>query len=419
MRRFRCLFMTCLCGAILPAFSPGRAIAEASADRLILAKAAENTLKDIDETAIQNKRAKFDSRLDRARELLKRRQYPNALVAVDEALKLYPADKAAQYLKDKILVDSNKTREALRRAALESATDRAMQAIDEELILPDTRNVVSRPAVESWGDVIRRSKSLGTGVKVENWETRLKKALDERISFEFKSVTLSRVTQYLQNSTNVGIVIDPQAPIGKTPITLAARNITLASALSHICRFADVKWSMADTMIYISDSEVTDRPELATYTVTDLITPVRDFAANDRPSPIGATNRALRERYNGVQMSVEYAPRKATGKEEYNNGWSLARFIANNIARGSWSGKDEAGGAAANTIQYRSGKLVVSAPVAIQDQILKLLESFRKARAVQIMVQARFIDIDKNYLEEVGVDWTGLQGGVNTISTSS
>ena len=417
LRRFRFLIVTCLCASVLLGWSAQSALAEAPSDHDLLAKAAESAMKSAEQDATQNKREKFEHRLDRAKQFLDRRQYANALVSVEKALALYPADTAALYLKDKILVDSNETREKLRRAALESATEEAMAQIDRALVIPPTDNVITDGAVKRWSDVIRHSRSLGTGVRVHDWEAELEKKLDQRISFAFKNATLSQVTQYLQNSTGVEIVIDPKAPIGKTPITLAATEITLASALSHICRFADVKWSMADTMIYISDSEVMDRPESRIYSVTDLITPLRDFAASDRPAPWGPNDPGAPERYNSTGMSVQYARRDPTGEQKDKNGWGLAKFITSNIARGTWAAEDETGGGGANNIQYRNGKLVVSAPGSIQDEVLKLLESFRRARAVQIMVQARFIDIDKNYLEEIGVDWTGLEGGVNTIST--
>ena len=413
---FRFLIVTCLCMSVLLGWSARSALAEAPSDHGLLAKAAESAMKTTEQDAIQNKREKFDYRLDRAKQFVGRRQYSNALVSVEEALALYPASTAALYLKEKIVTDSNKTREKLRRAALESATEEAMAEIDRGLVLYDTNRVITDGPVRHWGEVIQRSRSLGLGVRVHDWEAELKKKLDQRISFRFKNTTLYRATQYLQDSTNVGIVIDPKAPIGKTSITLTATEITLASALSHICRFADVKWSMADTMIYISDTEVADRPELRTYTVTDLIMPVRDFAANDRPAPWGSNDPGTRERRNGVHMWVEYARRNSTGEEENKNGWSLAKLITNNIARGTWATEDETGGAGANNIQYRNGKMMVFAPANIQKEILKLLESFRRARAIQIMVQARLIDIDRNYLEEIGVDWTGLEGGVNTIS---
>lgn len=416
-RGLRFLIVTCLCGSVLLGWSAGRALAEAPSDHGLLAKAAESAMNNAQHDALQAKRERFDYRLDRAKQFLVRRQYPNALVSVEEALALYPADTAALYLKDKILVDSNNTREKLRRAALESATEEAMAQIRRGLVVPN--NLITGGPVKHWGEVIRHSKDLGAGVRVLDWEAELEKKLDRRISFAFKNATLSRVTQYLQNSTDVTIVIDPKAPIGKTPITLAATQITLASALSHICRFANVKWSKADTMIYISDTEVRDRPELRIYPVTDLVTPVRDFAANDRPAPWGPNNHRAPGRYNGLQTWVEYARPTATGEKEDKNGWSLAKLIANSIARETWATEDETGGAGANNIQYRNGKMMVFAPAAIQKEVLKLLESFRKARAVQIMVQAKFIDINKNYLEEIGVDWTGLEGGVNTISQYS
>jgi len=374
---------------------------------------------DADKSAQSVRKERFDYLFERTKEYLRRREYDRALVTVEQALGILPGDDGACFLKDKILVDSDRTRSSLLASAMKNGMEVAIADIDKQRITPS--HILTYPDATDWADVLRRSRDLGksqgvTGPVVADWEKELNEKLSKRISFSFNNASFAEITKYLQDSTNVVIVTDPRAPVGKTPIALRLKDVTLASALDIVCDFAGVKWSMADTMVYVSDNKVQERAELATYGVTDLIVPVRDFAAGERPSPMGGI--ANGSGFNGYEVVVEYAETDTSGEAKRRNGEELAKFITAAIAPGTWARHDEAG-SGANTIQYRNGRLVISQTPAVHKQILKLLESFRRARTVEITVLIRFIEIEKNYLEEIGVDWTGLEGGVNTISSFS
>ena len=415
------MFEACLCAAILTGWSARSGQAETSADHSSLARAAQKAMDDADKSALSVRKERFDYLFERTKEYLRRREYDRALVTVEQALKIFPDDDGACFLRDKILVDSDKTRSSLLASAMRNGMEAAIAKIDRDRIIPS--HVLTYPDDKDWAAVLRRSRDLGkspgvTGSVVSDWEKELNEKLNRRISFSFNNASFAEITKYLQDSTDVVIVTDPRAPVGKTPIAVKLKDVTLASALDIVCDFAGVKWSMADTMVYVSDNEVQERPQLATYGVIDLITPVRDFAAGTRPSPMGGIANANGSRYDGFDVVVEYAKTDTSGEAKKRNGEELAKFITAAIAPGTWARQDEAG-SGANTIQYRNGRLVISHTPSVHKQILKLLESFRRARTVEITVQARFIEIEKNYLEEIGVDWTGLEGGVNTISPSS
>ena len=418
----RSMAAVCTCGAIIMALIIGVAgsrvaAADPKAGSDTVAKAADKTLDDIRDEKAKSKQERFQVLFDRAKDHYKAARYGQALVEVEEAIKIYPDDKKAQYLRKKILIDSNKSRDDLLKSAADAGADDVMAGMDKDRIVPG--NILTYPTADNWRRVVSRAAKLSKtpGVRgsiVEDWEKALKTKLDRRISFSFENATLAEVARYLQDVTNVTIVIDPKAPIAKTPISLMADDVKLESALNQVCRFAEVKWSMADKMIYISDRKVSDEPQLATYNVTDLLLPVRDFHADGKPE---LTGRSL-TKPGDMQVSVGFAEQDASSAARDAHGHELIEFIKNNIAPGTWC-KEEEAGQGVNTIRYRNGRLVVSHNSKVHQEILKLLESFRRARTVQIVVLARFIEIEKNYLEEIGIDWTGLEGGVNTISDRS
>jgi len=419
LTRFRILLSAWICGSIITAWTAGigsTALADTS-DDASLKQAADKTLSDVQDEKASAKKEKFGLLMKRAKDHRARAEYPQALVAAERALAIYPDDSGAAGLRKHILIDADKSRDALLRAAAEKSGEEAIAGIDRDRIIP--ANVVTYPDAETWSQVLQRTRQLSagkgvTGSVVKNWEKVLQDKLDQRISFSFENASLDEVARHITDLTNVGIVIDPKSPIGKAPISLAADAVKLESALNQICRFAEVKWSMADTMIYISDRKVSDDSVLSTYDVTDLIVPVRDFHSKNQRAAAGpSTVGKIRE--FSFDVSVAKNDDTFSINEQLRHGNELATFVTRNVERGSWSNDIEPG-SNANSIQYRNGRLIISAPPKVQEQVLKLLDSFRRARTVQIVVQARFIDIEKNYLEEIGIDWTNLEGGVNTIS---
>ena len=423
LTRFRSTLAAQMCGAIIMALVIGSvgisrgAVAE-SKDSQAISNAAEKSLSDLGNDKMKSKQERFQVLMQRAKDHRKQQQYKQALIEAEEALKIYPDDKAAQFLANQILSESNKSRDELLKAKSAAAADVAMGQIDKERVIP--ANVLTYPGDKDWATVVARSTRLGAGVRgpiVPDWETALKDRLEQRLSFSFENATLQEVARYLQDVANVTIVIDPKAPIAKAPITLTAAGVKLESALNQVCRFAEMKWSMADRMIYISDRAVSDEPQLAVYEVTDLILPVRDFRSNGQSTSVAGN--APRETSSGdLLVQIDFPGSEGVGKVQESHGIELVDFIKGNISPGTWSREEEAG-QSVNSVQYRNGRLVVAHNAKVQTQILKLLESFRRARTVQITVQARFIQIEKNYLEQIGVDWTGLNGGVNTISDAA
>ena len=417
---FRIMLSMCLCAVILTSLSAARAESEPAPSYAALSQKADQDMKAMEEEAIRARQEKFEAYYTRAKEYHKRSDYARALVAVEKALEIRPDAEGAGYLLRRILDSSDKERNALLREAVAGGMDEAMVMIEQEGIIP--QDIITYD-LNTWRDVrMSGSERLGRGVRggvVNEWEAGLRKKLEQRVSFDFKDSSLTEITDYLRKLAKVDIVIDPRARIGNTPITLPADNVSLESALNLICRFAEAKWSMADKMIYISDRIVSDEPTLAIYPVTDLIIPVRDFMASDRPSLFRtvASSRTVKKE-NGLDVGISYPGGRRTEIDLNQQGRDLCEFIKKTIGTGTWAEQGEAG-AGANTIQFQNGRLAVNTSPRIHDQVIKLLESFRKARTVQITVQTRFIEIEKNFLEEIGVDWTGLEGGLNTINPAA
>ncbi len=79
---------------------------------------------------------------------------------------------------------------------------------------------------------------------------------------------------------------------------------------------------------------------------------------------------------------------------------SLIQIVQDNVDRNSW---DTYGGEATIT-PYENKKLIVYQTSENHRQIVKLLKDMRKSLGNQVAIEARFLLVDENFLEEIGID---------------
>src|SRR5204862_7282201 len=89
---------------------------------------------------------------------------------------------------------------------------------------------------------------------------------------------------------------------------------------------------------------------------------------------------------------------------------ALESLIRDNIAAQSWTDDPN------NSVRItESGTLVVNQTAEVQEQILALLDDLREATGIMVNIQARFLKVEDNFLEDIGVDFRGLgQPGLGT-----
>src|SRR4029077_15433161 len=88
----------------------------------------------------------------------------------------------------------------------------------------------------------------------------------------------------------------------------------------------------------------------------------------------------------------------------------LETLIRNNVATGSREADPQ------NAIEITPhGTMVVHQVPEVQQQIAKLGEDLREATGIMVDIQARFLKVEDNFLEDIGVDFRGLgQPGLGT-----
>jgi type II secretory pathway component GspD/PulD (secretin) len=82
---------------------------------------------------------------------------------------------------------------------------------------------------------------------------------------------------------------------------------------------------------------------------------------------------------------------------------ALDTLIRNSVAVGSWDADPR------NSLRITpTGQMVVNQTPEVHEQIVKLLSDLREATGIMVDIQARFLKVEDNFLEDIGVDFRGL-----------
>ena len=82
---------------------------------------------------------------------------------------------------------------------------------------------------------------------------------------------------------------------------------------------------------------------------------------------------------------------------------NIATLVQQSIATGTWDSIEGV------SIQAQNGQLFVRHTADVHRQIEAFLEGFRRYTSSMVNIEAKFLTITKDYLQEIGVDWRGAR----------
>ncbi|MEM9800795.1 MAG: hypothetical protein AAGA20_10760 [Planctomycetota bacterium] len=217
-----------------------------------------------------------------------------------------------------------------------------------------------------------------------------------RFGDDEEGAALASVSQFLQAQSGVNFQISPTVldELGEDEIAvqmdLPERSVR---QILDIIAFSTegMSWKVEDgVVLFVTEEELTGGQVYATYSVADLVTPIPDFAAPDiNIEPSG-----------GLPLPDEELPEREANIIETG---ALEELIQNNIDPESWQNDP------ANSIRVtETGTLVVSQTPEVHEKIRNLLSDLRESTGILVDIQARFMRVEDNFLEDIGVDFRGL-----------
>ncbi len=260
---------------------------------------------------------------------------------------------------------------------------------------------IARPARQAGGASARRNRLYG--------------ALDTRIPVDFREDPFEQVIERLAENHRMNIIVNwadlKRVGVERTvPIDLSLpKEISLKRVLTEVLGqagggVAEIGYDVSDEAIEIASRETLDqRTVTAIYDINDLLFEVPMFTNAPETDLAKATRQAARRRQHepdrpwgldGDDDEPEEDPRRVERVRK------IIDLIEETVAPDSWFDR----GGSIGRIDEFNGQLVITQNSFAQGQISNLLGQLRRERAVQVAVEARFLTVTSNFLEELGVD---------------
>jgi tetratricopeptide (TPR) repeat protein len=367
------------------------------ADKQTLANMESASKSELDRLA----REQQESKEDRVKRLLEDAnkqflagQYAGSVDRIDQALAIDPANQAAIDLRD--IADR-----ARHNSAMEMHRERWRQEWNATILenqqsnVPQTETVVFDPI--RWAEVSQRQQASFTSVTdLDSPENRaIAKKLDEQVlEHNFPSATVQDWSTYYGNLTGVTFVVGPDvagmdaAATTLTDFRLSRRSV--ADALKVIQAQTGVAYRIRNGLVQLVTPEnAIGNLYFERYNVSDLVTGFRSKPGADLKLKAPDDDTPL-------FPEVDEDPAPAVVDDS-----RLQDILKEAVAAGRWDGSPF-------TMNFQAGMLLVRADKDTHEGVLKLLRDLRRNVGIQVDVESRFLKVEDNFLEDVGVDLRGL-----------
>jgi Flp pilus assembly secretin CpaC/tetratricopeptide (TPR) repeat protein len=361
--------------------------------------------------------------MDNARAYQKQQRYEEALGQLESLLAIDPLNDNALILKQTLedTVNFRKQLEIQRERQRESVairikTDESGIPYADELTFPKNwREINASPFRQPEGPIGQDPADMA-----------VYQQLDE-------IVDLSELTSEMPFSEAMGVLknsVDPPLRIvvlwrdlydnadidQTTPINMDAISaIPLGAALKLLLEsvsggFADLDYVVENGVITIATVEALPSPLITlVYDVTDLLGRPADYYAQS-PEEItadiemaGAEGFEIEEEIDREELAELAALRSE----------ALVTLIQETVEPDSWY---DAGGEGTITV-HENKKIIVLQARKVHNEIEKLLKELRKSLGHQVAIEARFLLVGENFLEDVGMDLNFMREGFRTEET--
>ncbi|MCC6359207.1 MAG: hypothetical protein IT450_10715 [Phycisphaerales bacterium] len=375
-------------------------------------------IKERTELLERQRREKVDQLLITGRQLAKEMRYAEAAEAMRQILALDPANAIALnnldiFENEASLNDQKSLRNEAGRWAQKSLTEAAETLItwNADVLYP-----------KNWLEISAKRDKMMTGTLDEDFE--LNSRLDEQQSeINFDDQPLEKVVDFIRDVNKLNIAVDwddleANGIMRDKPISLRLRDVSLRTVMGQILAQAggDIRLGYAANsgLIRIASKEKLDRNKfIQVYDIRDLLVDIPKFvdapnldpgqAMADYRKPTGLFGTGPDLYDNGGNSESENSPSGPANKAEAAERARVSKLldiIRATVASDSW--REVGGGDGA--LRELNGNLIVYNTSDAHRQVRDLLSQLRETRALMIGVEARFLIVTSNFLEEIGVD---------------
>lgn len=372
----------------------------------------------------QQRLEKIDQLFNTARELQKEQRFSEAAEAMRQVLLLDQANAMAMNNLE-IYEDAASLRRQLdiRRESTRQFQDLLLET--EEAIIP-WHNDVLYP--KNWLEISARRDIKDVGITTDE-DGELNSKLDVLLDdVDFNDVALDQAFDRLKDESQVSnLVIDWDDLAGAgiqrdKAVSLSARNVPMRSVLeqmlSQVGGTVKLGYVAQGGLVRVATREKLDRNKhIVVYDIRDLLVDIPKFADAPKLDGVidsGAAWRSYSHLFEGPALGIDGKSLDASNPESAaaEGGRSHTRdasrglakqimdIMRDTVAPDSWRETGSGDGA----MRELNGQLIVYNTSDAHRQVRDLLSQLRDTRALMIGVEARFLIVSSNFLEEIGVD---------------
>ncbi|HET6202805.1 MAG TPA: tetratricopeptide repeat protein [Planctomycetota bacterium] len=276
-------------------------------------------------------------------------------------------------------------------------------------------DLLTLPDPEFWAEISRlRSNRAAEGFAAAEPEDarKLRELLrtTKLPSLQVKDETnLGSVVGFVRTITGLPIVVDPAAiqKIDQAGVTFQLdiqHPISAGHALDLIYEYAGGEVTHVyrhDAILVTTKEKAKGTPVVRNHDIQDLVFGLTTFLG-PKIGDIRLPGGAQQEEGGGIFGGVgEVAP--------IVNADQLIAVIKESLAPGTWEGEG-------HSIDALNGNLIVVHDLDVQQQVAKFLQDLRTFTASLVTVEAKFLTVSENFLQEIGVDFRGLGGEAGTLA---
>lgn len=379
----------------------------ARAQREAEQRAAYEQLREREEIERMRQQALVANMIDQAIAAFEKGEYDEAMDAADQALRKSPRNQQALEIRD-----------AAFRAGRDQARIDYIQAKREEfsrwrehlqeLEIPWT-DVITYPDPDQWRALTERRKTR-RGLDLSKRVTESELALRDELSKTTVVLpgiedeeSLSAVIDIVRQFTGLPLVVDPAAENAVLDegvvFNLNFENrLSVEQALNILTDMAgdQVTWTIRHDAVLVTTTEkARGKPVIYNHDVQDLIMSMTDFTG-PRIDRIRLLDELEDDDGGGPFGGILESPRLIEIED-------LVTLIQENVAVGTW---DEDG----VSIDAGEGFILIVHAAEVQQQVKDFLEDLRRFNSALVSIESRFLTVGDNWIQELGVDFRGLDG---------
>ncbi len=397
-----------------------QAMAQAAIAKIQAAKIQESQVQ-LEARVAAERRIRVNELMQTANNYYKQQQYQHALDTLDQIVAIDPHDYTARFMR-RMVQDQIQYTKYNHYANHRSHSIQENEVANEEETIPYQRLLIYP---RDWPELSRMREA-----EMTSSESPMDRKVDKRLSENDPKISASQipfenVIDLLRNQTGLNIVVNwsalATAGVEKTsPVSLTLRDVPFKKVLQIVLQqvqgggSTQLGYSVDQGVITIStNDQLAQQKVVRVYDIQDLLVKAPNFSnfpqfnlqsatQNTSTSVSSGSAGAANNRGNlfgGGAGGAGSAQSTTTSKKAMVR--EITKLIENTVDRNTWVDN----GGSVGTIREISGQLVVSQTPAAQQKITSLLQQLRESRAIQISIEARFLLVGTNFLNDFAFGW--------------